>query len=584
MLTAQSNRDFTLARQRAFIEDWLTYLRGRSNALLSFDEVQQNLHLKDSAYKGLQDIEVEKIVGSTGRYRDFTRTFLPKSSQTEDRWRSLHAMSEQMGFPPIEVYKVGEVYFVRDGNHRVSVARTSNVKTIEAYVIEYNSVITVDKEDDMDALLLKIEQVDFFAETQLDKIRPDQNIQFTEVARYQEVKKHIAFHKYLKERECGCEISAADAVASWYDNVYLPLVKVIQEQEILKDFPNRTEADLYGWLVLHRTELEEQADALSHISNERILADFTEKKAGNLFTRLKRFLGQRLQRENLPLEIEQAHFLAETHLEQLRPEQQVVFTELGSYQTVREHIAFHKYLKETEQNRGMTYEEAIMSWYDHVYLPLIQLIRQRDLLIHFPKRTEADLYLWLVAHRAGLESKIAGLGHIPNEVLVEDLKAQATPTILGWLTRFFYQDSLPSQATLLKIEQLDFFRTTELDKLRPEQNISFSELGGYRLIKEQIQFHKFVKETENQREWSYPEAVMSWYDTVYQPLIELMRQYRLQADSPQFTEAELYIWLVVRRASHEQDSSDEALIEQIKAEQGSTFMLMSSSQMLLQSA
>jgi len=440
----------------------------------------------------------------------------------------------------------------------------------------------------MDALLLKIEQVDFFAETQLDKIRPDQNIQFTEVGRYQEVKKHIAFHKYLKERECGCEISAADAVASWYDNVYLPLVKVIHEQEILKDFPNRTETDLYGWLVLHRTELEGQADALSHISDERILADFAEKKGGNLLTRLNRFLGKRLHRENLPLEIEQAHFLAETHLDQLRPEQQVIFTELGSYQTAREHIAFHKYLKETEQNRDMSYEEAITSWYDNVYLPLIRLIQQRNLLTHFPKRTEADLYLWLVAHRASLESKIAGLGQIPNEVLVEDLKAQATPTILGWLTRFFYQHPLPSQATLLKIEQLDFFRSTELDKLRPEQNISFSELGGYRLIKEQIQFHKFIKETENQREWSYAEAVMSWYDTVYQPLIELIRHHRLQDDSPQYTEAELYILLVLRRASHEQDGlgqlADEALIEQIKAEQGSTFMLMSSSQMLLQSA
>ena len=137
MLTPQSQQEFTSARQRAFIEEWLSYLTGRPSDLLSFEEVKEKLRLQDASYKGLQEIELDKIVGSTGRYRDFTRTFLPKSDQTASRWRRIKAVADEQGFPPIEVYQVGEVYFVRDGNHRVSVARLNGAKTIEAYVIEY---------------------------------------------------------------------------------------------------------------------------------------------------------------------------------------------------------------------------------------------------------------------------------------------------------------------------------------------------------------------------------------------------------------------------------------------------------------
>ena len=123
-LTAESYKEYSTARQRALIEEWLSAFTGRTSDLLSFEEVKQNLMLRDSTYKGLQEIELDKIVGSLGRYRDFTRTFLPRNDKTQDRWRRVDAVAHDLGgFPPIEVYQVGDVYFVRDGNHRVSVSR-----------------------------------------------------------------------------------------------------------------------------------------------------------------------------------------------------------------------------------------------------------------------------------------------------------------------------------------------------------------------------------------------------------------------------------------------------------------------------
>ncbi len=199
MLNSQSNIEFTKARRQAFIEEWLNFFTGRPSDLLSFEEVRQNLRLIDSSYKGRQEIELEKIVGSTGRYRDFTRTFLPKSDTTVDRWRRINDVVNEQGYQPIEVYQVGDVYFVRDGNHRVSVARMNKAKTVEAYVIEYKTPVPIDRQDNLNDILLKVEHAEFLEETQLDKIRTGHNMLFTESGRYRLVKRHIAFHKYLKE-------------------------------------------------------------------------------------------------------------------------------------------------------------------------------------------------------------------------------------------------------------------------------------------------------------------------------------------------------------------------------------------------
>jgi hypothetical protein len=286
MLTPESAHEFTQARQQAFIEEWLNFFKGRSSDLLSFEEVKQNLRLQDAAYRGLQTIELDKIVGSTGRYRDFTRKFLPKTNQTEERWRRVDAIAHNEGFPPIEVYKVGDVYFVRDGNHRVSVARIHKAQTIEAYIIEYKTPVPITKEDELDDILLRLERVEFFNKTHLDIVRPEQDIVFTEPGRYRLLEEHIGFHKYLKEVECQCELAYEEAVGSWYDQVYMPVIQLIRNSDALKDFPERTEADLYAWLVLHRAALEAELQALGYIPDEALIEELKRERATNPFARL----------------------------------------------------------------------------------------------------------------------------------------------------------------------------------------------------------------------------------------------------------------------------------------------------------
>lgn len=451
MLTPESNEEFSKVRQRAFIEEWLSFFTGRPNHLLPFEEVKQSLQLQDAAYKGLQEIELDKIIGSTGRYRDFTRTFLPKNNTTEQRWRRVDAVAHsELGFPPIEVYQVGDIYFVRDGNHRVSVARTHGSKTIEAYVIEYKTPVAIGPEDNLDDLLLKTEHADFLKETRLDQLRPDQNVVFTEPGRYRLVKEHIIIHKYLREITCGCEISEEEAVASWYDNVYLPLVQLIRERDVLKYFPGRTEADLYAWLILHRAAVEAELDALGQIPDEQVVADL-EKEGTNPLAQLLGFFQNQLDLEAISLKAERAQFLRETRLDEIRPEHEVVFTEPEGYELAKEHIAFHKFLRETECGCEISYEEAVRSWYDTVYMPLIELIRERDILQYFPGRTESDVYLWLILRRAALEAEMDTLGQIPDEQVIEDLELQETPpSTLARLAQLFGFKRKPQGLLLLR--------------------------------------------------------------------------------------------------------------------------------------
>ncbi len=132
--------------------------RRRSKKLLPFEAVKTALNLYASVDRGRQDIDLDKVLGSVGRSRDFTRSFLPKNHVSEQRWRRLDDLFHRQGFEPIRVYQVGQIYFVLDGNHRVSVSRSLGLETIEAYVVEFPTSVPVCQDDDMESILRKSRQ------------------------------------------------------------------------------------------------------------------------------------------------------------------------------------------------------------------------------------------------------------------------------------------------------------------------------------------------------------------------------------------------------------------------------------------
>jgi hypothetical protein len=258
---AWAAEDFRRAHTRAILEQIIARLRGESAELVCYDDVQEAVSADSRVARGLHDIPIDAIIGSVGRCTDFTRSFLPLQDKTEDRWKRLEqAVASLKGLPPIDVYKIGDVYFVLDGNHRVSVARQFGATHIEAYVTEFPTNVSISPADRPDDIIVKIEYAGFLERTHLDELRPDADVRASVPGQYRRLEEHIDVHRYFMGIEQEREIPYKEAVAHWYDTVYLPAVNIIREQDLLRDFPNRTEADLYLWLLEHRAELDQELE------------------------------------------------------------------------------------------------------------------------------------------------------------------------------------------------------------------------------------------------------------------------------------------------------------------------------------
>lgn len=297
----QAARNFERAHWRAIIQDMLAIIRYEPVDLLPFEEVRKKLRLGSNFYLGVQDIPLAQIVGSVSRYEDFTRTFMPRKINTRERWERIDRLVNTSQWEPIEVYKVSDTYFVRDGNHRVSVARQLDMETIEAHVWEYLTRVPLEPDDDIDDLIIRAEYLEFLEDTYLDELRPDQYIILTQPGDYWKLEEAIAIHRHWQSQECRAEVPWLEAVADWYDNIYLALINKIREEDILSFFPGRTEADLVLWVLRHWEKLERE-DSGEEVLPAEVVEDFAERVRANIPQRVwawveRIFLGKPVDEE-----------------------------------------------------------------------------------------------------------------------------------------------------------------------------------------------------------------------------------------------------------------------------------------------
>jgi hypothetical protein len=251
---------FQGARMRAFWQEMISHLRGKSTELLSFEDIRARLRLREESYRGLQDVPLDQIVGSVGRYRDFNSNFLPRSNKMQERWSRVYAVANSLtGLPPVELYKIGDLFFVRDGNHRVSVARELGAKTIHAHVTELPTSVELHPGMTEAELDEAAAYAAFLEETGLARTRTHhQPMNLSEPSRYADMLGHIYTHKALLEQVEKREVPVDEAAANWYDNIFRPAVTLIRKYDFMEHWPKRTEADLYLWLVEHLREVREQ--------------------------------------------------------------------------------------------------------------------------------------------------------------------------------------------------------------------------------------------------------------------------------------------------------------------------------------
>jgi uncharacterized ParB-like nuclease family protein len=397
-----AQEDFERAYRRGFWRKLSSWFTGQSNELLPFHAVRERIPIRGQHYLGLQEVPVEQIVGSLGRYRDFDRAFLPKQARTRSRWVSIDsAHIEDVILPPVDLFKIGEIYFVRDGNHRISVARERGQEFMDAYVIEIDVPVPMTADVELDDLDLKAEYAAFLEQTNLDDIRPQAEIELTLPGEYERLLEHISVHRWYLGEGRGSEVPYDQAVASWFDNVYSPMVALIDEHHLLNDFPDRTQADLYLWIIEYEWFLREAYR--NDYSFQVVSNQFKDRFTGSPSRRLVNLLKKSVWVDNLIMEQEKLEFQTRSNLAESRPEARIEVTVPGQYSQLLKHIDVHRYYLNEDQEQEVSFETAAESWYDNVYLPLVEFIRLQGTLEYFPGRTEADLYLWILEQQASIQ-------------------------------------------------------------------------------------------------------------------------------------------------------------------------------------
>ncbi len=226
--------------------------------------------------RGSRYVPLDRIVGSVGRYRDLDRKFrLKPHVPSEKREKIRRAMLAGKHLPPVQLFQIKDQYYALDGNHRIAVAKELDREDIHAHVIEF----LPDRHSPENILYL--EKVDFFEQTGLGK-----DIRLTEFGQYRHLLDQIAQHRRHLEDQKGQPVEVKTAAVDWYETIYQPLCAIIEKGHLLDHFSERTLADLYTYISLHRWQEDRKTRAHKYgIGINRLVPDDMEafrKKMANV--------------------------------------------------------------------------------------------------------------------------------------------------------------------------------------------------------------------------------------------------------------------------------------------------------------
>jgi hypothetical protein len=243
--SADAQFDFGRARRRRALSRLTARLRrhpGDINVILPFEEVVAALGRRGERRLGLQTIDLDSIVGTVDRGREFDRRFRPTSGRVRPRWERIN-VAQRKGdpMPPIDVYRIGELHFVKDGHHRVSVARALGHKDINAYVTEVLTEVGADRAITMRDLPLKSHQRLFHERVPLPMAARDR-IQLSDEWRYAALAEAVEAWGFRAIQRSDGPMTRAEVAEAWFEEEYEPVVEMLREAELIR---GGTETEAY---------------------------------------------------------------------------------------------------------------------------------------------------------------------------------------------------------------------------------------------------------------------------------------------------------------------------------------------------
>jgi hypothetical protein len=243
--TQDAKSDFSRARRQGVLARLANRLRrepGDVDLILPFEEVVEALGRRGERSLGVETISLDSIVGSVDRTREFDRSFHPTSQRVRDRWERI-ALAQRKGesMPPIQVYRIGDLHFVKDGHHRVSVARAQGRGEIDAQVTEVQTALPPEQTLGLDDLPLKSHQRVFFERVPLPP-EARGRIQLSDPWEYGKLAEGVEAWGF-RTIQAHRELIGRDEVAeAWFHEDYEPIVAALGEAEMLGEEETETEA------------------------------------------------------------------------------------------------------------------------------------------------------------------------------------------------------------------------------------------------------------------------------------------------------------------------------------------------------
>jgi len=242
--SADAEGDFSRARLQRALARLSARLRRADdvNHILPFDEVVRALGRTGEKRLGQQVIPLDSIVGTVDRSREFDRAFRPTSPRVRERWERINlAQRHGAAMPPIDVYRIGDMHFVKDGHHRVSVARALGHRDIDAYVTEVLTEIGADRQIRLRDLPLKSHQRLFYERAPLD---PEQRAQIhlSDEWRYAALAEAVEAWGFRVSQARREWMSRRDVAEAWFRDEYRPVVEMLREAQLIPKGVTDTEA------------------------------------------------------------------------------------------------------------------------------------------------------------------------------------------------------------------------------------------------------------------------------------------------------------------------------------------------------
>jgi hypothetical protein len=281
--SSDAQSDFARARRARVLSDIARRMRrepGDVGQILPFEEVVDALGRVGQVDRGLQVVPLDAIVGTVDRAADFDRGFRPTTTRLRSRWERI-AAAQRRGepLPPVSLYQVGELYFVRDGHHRVSVAKSLGRMDIDAYVTEVTTRLQLGSDLRVSELPLKDHERLFRERVPLDAPRRVR-IALSDPWDFGFLAEMVEAWGFRMMQERGSFADRAEVARRWFDDEYAPVSEMLRSGELIE----RGETD---------------AEAYMRVAGQRYLLLRTHEWSDDVLERLRR-TDKRKQRRRLP--------------------------------------------------------------------------------------------------------------------------------------------------------------------------------------------------------------------------------------------------------------------------------------------